>query len=70
MDNKFAILIGGIVFSLLICYYLQREIKSTRARVSDVERAVTLHHKAFESLGGPDDSEEKGEGAPVEEESE
>lgn len=52
MENRFAVLVGGIVVSLLICYYLNRELTSTRTRVNDMERAVTMHHQAFESLQG------------------
>ena len=69
-NNKFALLIGGIVVSLLVCYYLNRELSTTRTRVSDVERAVTMHNKAFESLqndiGGADIEEETADEAKEE----
>lgn len=61
-NNKFALLVGGLVISLLVCYYLNRELNTTRTRVSDVERAVTMHNKAFESLQNDID------GADIEEE--
>ena len=61
-NNKFALLIGGVVISLLVCYYLNRELSTTRTRVSDVERAITMHNKTFESL------QSSIEGADIEEE--
>lgn len=57
MENKLAVLIGGIVISLMVCYYLNRELSSARVRISDVERAVTMHHKAFEELNAPEQEE-------------
>ena len=65
MENKLAVLIGGIVISLMICYYLNRELSSARVRISDVERAVTMHHKAFEELNAPEEEEEIQEVAVV-----
>tara|TARA_R110001592_G_C12830969_1_gene719913 strand:- start:383 stop:601 length:219 start_codon:yes stop_codon:yes gene_type:complete len=55
MENKLAVLIGGIVISLMVCYYLNRELSSARVRISDIERAVTMHHKAFEDLNTPEE---------------
>ena len=65
MENRFAVLVGGIVVSLLICYYLNRELTSTRTRVNDMERAVTMHHRAFESL--QDNTNDTGDDEEVEE---
>ena len=65
MENRFAVLVGGIVVSLLICYYLNRELTSTRTRVNDMERAVTMHHRAFESI--QDNTNDAGDDEEVEE---
>jgi len=70
IDNRIIFLIAGIVIALLICYYLHREVRSTRIRVSDMERVIGVHNNAIETLQAPPPTEDlpDPEEVPVKEE--